>query len=107
MPPTSFARRSPRSPRAAPNRRPANCRRSNQSIRRSLSRMSVELSSGPPAMIQHTLARILTDAARAAAPELGLDAEDLPTPELSRPRVKEHGDWSTNLALVVASKAGA
>jgi arginyl-tRNA synthetase len=58
-------------------------------------------------MIQDTLAQILTDAAGAAAPELGLSAEDLPTPELSRPRVREHGDWSTNLALVLASKAGA
>jgi arginyl-tRNA synthetase len=56
-------------------------------------------------MIQDTLIRLLTDAAIVAAPELGLDAGDIPTPELLNPRLKEHGDWSTNLALVLAPRA--
>ncbi len=57
-------------------------------------------------MIQDTLARLVADAARAAAPDLGLDPDDLPAPELSRPRLKEHGDWSSNLALALAGRAG-
>ena len=57
-------------------------------------------------MIQETLAEALTQAARAAAPRLGLDPDALPEPELSRPRQKEHGDWATNLALVLGPKAG-
>jgi arginyl-tRNA synthetase len=57
-------------------------------------------------MIQQTLARILTEAASAAAPELGIDPTEIPAPEVSRPRQKEHGDWSTNLALVLAPRAG-
>ena len=57
-------------------------------------------------MIQDTLARLVADAARAAAPDLGLDPADLPAPELSRPRLKEHGDWSSNMALALAGRAG-
>src|SRR5439155_15395526 len=41
----------------------------------------------------------------AAAPELGLDPAGIPDPEIERPRLREHGDWSTNLALVLAPKA--
>jgi arginyl-tRNA synthetase len=57
-------------------------------------------------MIQSTLVEALTEAARTAAPGLGLDPGALPEPELSRPRQKGHGDWATNLALVLAPKAG-
>jgi arginyl-tRNA synthetase len=57
------------------------------------------------ATIQKTLAGILTDAAKAAASELGIEPSDLPVPELDQPRVKEHGDWATNLALVLAPRA--
>jgi arginyl-tRNA synthetase len=57
-------------------------------------------------MIQDTLIRLLADAAAAAAPELGVDPADLPQPELLKPRLKEHGDWSTNVALVLASQVG-
>jgi arginyl-tRNA synthetase len=57
-------------------------------------------------MIQQTLSRRLRDAAVAASSDLGLDAEAVPLPELSRPRQKEHGDWATNLALVLAPKVG-
>jgi arginyl-tRNA synthetase len=57
-------------------------------------------------MIQHTLARTLREAATDAAPEIGLDPSQIPEPELSRPKLKQHGDWATNIALVLASKAG-
>jgi arginyl-tRNA synthetase len=57
-------------------------------------------------MVQQSLSRILTDAAAMAAPGLGLDPESLPEPELLRPKVKEHGDWSTNLALILAPRTG-
>ncbi|HEY1330499.1 MAG TPA: arginine--tRNA ligase [Actinomycetota bacterium] len=57
-------------------------------------------------MIQQALRRLLADAAAEAAPEIGLDAGSLPEPELTRPRQKEHGDWTTNLAMVLAAKAG-
>ena len=42
------------------------------------------------------------DAPDAAASELGLTGEP-PEIELSKPRQKEHGDFSTNVALVVAA----
>ena len=57
-------------------------------------------------MIQQTLSRILTEAATAAAPDIGVDPASVPEPELEKPKLKEHGDWSTNLALVLAPKAG-
>src|SRR5213592_4579893 len=56
-------------------------------------------------MIQERLVAILADAAERAAPELGLEQSDLQAPELSRPNVREHGDWATNLALVLAGRA--
>ena len=56
-------------------------------------------------MIQKTLGRVLAEAAVAAAPELELDPAAIPDPEIERPRLQEHGDWSTNLALVLAPKA--
>jgi arginyl-tRNA synthetase len=57
-------------------------------------------------MIQDTLIRLLADATAAAAPELGVDPADVPQPELLKPRLKEHGDWSTNIALVLATQVG-
>jgi arginyl-tRNA synthetase len=56
-------------------------------------------------MIQQTLIRLLSEAALAASAELGLDPGATPEPELSRPKQKTHGDWATNLALVLAPKA--
>jgi arginyl-tRNA synthetase len=56
-------------------------------------------------MMQQTLSRLLSDAAAAAAPDLGIDASDLPEPELTRPRQRDHGDWSTNIALVLSARA--
>src|SRR5437899_3668006 len=57
-------------------------------------------------MIQQTLIQILKDAVSAAAPELGLDLGQVPDPELSAPSRKGFGDWSTNVALVVAPRLG-
>src|SRR5436309_5703859 len=57
-------------------------------------------------MVQTTLTRVLSDAAAAAAADLGLDPGELPQPELLRPKAKDHGDWSTNLAMVLAPRAG-
>jgi arginyl-tRNA synthetase len=57
-------------------------------------------------MIQDTLTQRLADAAATAAADLGLDAAEVPAPELLKPRQKGHGDWSTNIALVLAPKAG-
>ena len=57
-------------------------------------------------MIQETLAQKIREAATAASTELGLDGAEVPEPELTRPKVKEHGDWATNVALVLASRAG-
>jgi len=54
-------------------------------------------------VIQGRLAKVLREAAAAG---LGLPEDSLPEPELSRPRAKEHGDWATNLALVLAGRAG-
>ena len=57
-------------------------------------------------MVRDDLIGALSEAADAVAASVGLDAGGLPTPELERPRQKEHGDWATNLALVLAPKAG-
>src|SRR6266511_2735468 len=57
-------------------------------------------------MIQDTLTRLLADAASVAASDLGLDRAEIPTPELLKPRLKEHGDWSSNIALVLAPQVG-
>jgi arginyl-tRNA synthetase len=36
---------------------------------------------------------------------LALDPEEIPEPSLERPRLPEHGDWATNVALVLAKAA--
>jgi arginyl-tRNA synthetase len=56
-------------------------------------------------MIEEHLRSLIAEALAAAAPELGLP-DDPPGVDLSRPRQKEHGDYATNVALVVASSAG-
>src|SRR5436189_5888007 len=56
-------------------------------------------------MVREDLVGALSEAAGSAAASLGLDPSALPEPELERPRQKEHGDWATNLALVLAPKA--
>ncbi|MEX2031377.1 MAG: arginine--tRNA ligase, partial [Dehalococcoidia bacterium] len=55
-------------------------------------------------MIEESLRATLRTALEMVAAELGLEG-DLPTPELLAPKQKEHGDFATNLALVVAGRA--
>ena len=57
-------------------------------------------------MIEARLAEVLHDAVEKVAPSLGLEPP-FPEPELQRPRRKGFGDFTTNVAMVVASKAGA
>src|SRR5438874_929069 len=46
----------------------------------------------------------LADALRAALARVGIDAPDLERP--ARPARREHGDWSSNVAMATAKKAG-
>jgi arginyl-tRNA synthetase len=57
-------------------------------------------------VIEEHLAALLADALGRAGPGLGL-APPFPAAELERPRRKDFGDFSTNLAMVVASRTGA
>jgi arginyl-tRNA synthetase len=57
-------------------------------------------------VIEERLKDVLNEAIAAAAPGLGLESP-LPEPELQRPRQKGFGDFTTNVAMVAASKAGA
>ena len=44
--------------------------------------------------------------AGADAGEINLDPAAIPEPRVERPREREHGDWSTNVAMQVAKAAG-
>jgi arginyl-tRNA synthetase len=57
-------------------------------------------------MIEDRLAALLAEAVAGVGQDLGLEPP-FPEPELQRPRQKEFGDFTTNVAMVVASKAGA
>jgi len=57
-------------------------------------------------MIQDSLSLAIAEALADASEELGLRRATLPPPEVTRPRLKEHGDWSTNVALVLAPRTG-
>jgi arginyl-tRNA synthetase len=59
--------------------------------------------------VQHDLAGLFRAALLRAvdAGELALDPEAIPEPSLERPRLPEHGDWATNVALVLAKAAKA
>ena len=57
-------------------------------------------------MIEDGLKDLLNEAVAVAASALGLEPP-FPEPDLQRPRQKEFGDFTTNLAMVVASQAGA
>ena len=52
-------------------------------------------------MIEDRLRALLTDALAAVATDLGL-ASPLPEPELQKPSQKSFGDFTTNVAMVVA-----
>lgn len=47
---------------------------------------------------------ILKEALTAAAVKVGADPKDLPEIEIGKPKQKEHGDFSNNLAMVLASR---
>jgi arginyl-tRNA synthetase len=59
--------------------------------------------------VQRDLAGLFRAALARAADSgaLALDPDRLPEPELERPRLPEHGDWATNVALVLAKAAKA
>ncbi|MGH8876948.1 MAG: arginine--tRNA ligase [Stackebrandtia sp.] len=58
-------------------------------------------------MTPQTLAEKVLSAAHAVFDDAGLDADVLPgTANVERPRVPEHGDYSSNIGLQVAKKAG-
>lgn len=57
-------------------------------------------------MIESQLVEWLREGLEAAAPGLGIDGV-LPEPELLRPKQRDHGDFATNIALVLAPMAGA
>ena len=59
--------------------------------------------------VQHDLAGLFRAALHRAvgAGALALDPEAIPEPSLERPRLPEHGDWATNVAMVLAKAAKA
>ncbi|HEY4728802.1 MAG TPA: arginine--tRNA ligase [Actinomycetes bacterium] len=59
--------------------------------------------------VQRDLAALLQDALVRAARSgaFDLDPSGVPEPALERPRLAEHGDWATNVALVLAKAAKA
>jgi arginyl-tRNA synthetase len=59
--------------------------------------------------VQRDLAALFRDALVRAAGSgaLALDPSEVPEPALERPRLAEHGDWATNVALVLARAAKA
>jgi arginyl-tRNA synthetase len=59
--------------------------------------------------VQRDLAALFRDAMVRAARSgaVDLDPSDVPEPALERPRLAEHGDWATNVALVLAKAAKA
>ena len=56
-------------------------------------------------MIEERLLDLIRSALEAAAPGLGIDGA-LPEPELLIPKQKDQGDFSTNVALALASRVG-
>ena len=59
--------------------------------------------------VQRELAELFRDALERAATAgaLALDPDAIPEPALERPRLAEHGDWATNVALALARAAKA
>jgi arginyl-tRNA synthetase len=57
-------------------------------------------------VIERDLQAWLAEGLAKAAPALGLEVGDLPTPDLASPKQKDHGDFATNVALVLAKRAG-
>jgi arginyl-tRNA synthetase len=65
--------------------------------------------SGGQLAVQRDLAELFRDALAqaAAAGALALDPDAVPAPTLERPRLADHGDWATNVALALAKAAKA
>jgi arginyl-tRNA synthetase len=59
--------------------------------------------------VQRDLAGLFRDALEraAASGDIALDPAAIPEPALERPRLPEHGDWATNVALTLAKAAKA
>ncbi len=55
-------------------------------------------------MIKVVLRELLQSALEVTQERLGIRLERLPEIELERPKEQSHGDWSTNIALVLAGK---
>jgi len=53
-------------------------------------------------MAKDILIKLIQNALSRAQKESGLPLKEIPEPELERPREKNHGDWSTNVAMVLA-----
>jgi arginyl-tRNA synthetase len=53
-------------------------------------------------VIQNQLQSIIGSALAEIAKSRGIEVEQLPTPQLERPKVAEHGDLSTNIAMQLA-----
>jgi arginyl-tRNA synthetase len=56
-------------------------------------------------MIEERLSQLVREALASASSELGLEGEPPPV-EISTPKQKAHGDFSTNVALVIAPRVG-
>jgi arginyl-tRNA synthetase len=56
-------------------------------------------------VIEQRLIAWLREGLEAAAPQLAVDGE-LPSPELLAPKQKAHGDFATNIAMMLASRVG-
>ncbi|MGH2676358.1 MAG: arginine--tRNA ligase, partial [Actinomycetota bacterium] len=57
-------------------------------------------------MIELELARLVRGAVERLAGEQGFEIPEIPEIEVTRPRQKEHGDYATNVALVIGSLTG-
>lgn len=57
-----------------------------------------------PEELKVLIGNIIRDAAVAGT--IALDPETLPEIRVERPRVREHGDWATNVAMQLGKKAG-
>jgi arginyl-tRNA synthetase len=67
------------------------------------------MSTRPRLAVQQALSAVLRDALERAAKagEISLDPAALPEPVLERPRMAEHGDWASNVALTLSKAAKA
>lgn len=55
-------------------------------------------------MIKDILRKLIRDAMLVSQDKLGISLKEIPGIELERPRDKNHGDWSTNIAMVSAGR---